>query len=56
MFCGYSVFDFTGSPIHPPLGALTLVIDEVMRDIQGDIPCCMLFVDDVVLIDKSRKE
>jgi hypothetical protein len=21
--CGYLVFDFTGSPIHPPLGALT---------------------------------
>jgi hypothetical protein len=23
MFCGYLVFSFTGSPIHPPLGALT---------------------------------
>jgi hypothetical protein len=22
------VFDFTGSPIHPPLGALTLVISR----------------------------
>jgi hypothetical protein len=21
-FCGYLVFDFIGSPIHPPLGAL----------------------------------
>jgi hypothetical protein len=23
-FCGYLVFDFTGSPIHPPLGALNM--------------------------------
>jgi hypothetical protein len=22
-FCGYLEFDFIGSPIHPPLGALT---------------------------------
>jgi hypothetical protein len=32
-----------------------LVIDEVTRDIQGDIPWCMLFVGDVVLIDESRE-
>ena len=31
-----------------------LVMDEVTRDIQGDIPWCMLFVDDVVLVDESR--
>ena len=29
-------------------------MDEVTRDIQGDIPWCMLFADDVVLVDKSR--
>ena len=29
-------------------------MDEVKRDIQGDIPWCMLFVDDVVLVDDSR--
>jgi len=29
-------------------------MDEVTRDIQGDIPWCMLFVDDVVLVDESR--
>jgi hypothetical protein len=32
-----------------------LVIDEVTRDIQGDIPWCMLFVDDVVLVDESQE-
>ena len=29
-------------------------MDEVTRDIQGDIPWCMLFADDVVLVDESR--
>ncbi|KAG2599597.1 hypothetical protein PVAP13_5KG423621 [Panicum virgatum] len=29
-------------------------MDEVTRDIQGDIPWCMLFADDVVLVDENR--
>ena len=29
-------------------------MDEVTRDIQGEIPWCMLFTDDVVLVDESR--
>jgi Reverse transcriptase (RNA-dependent DNA polymerase) len=32
----------------------TLVMDEITNDIQEDISWCMLFADDVVLIDESR--
>jgi hypothetical protein len=42
-----------GLALSPYLFAL--VIDEVTRNIQGDIPWCMLFVDDVVLVDESRE-
>ena len=31
-----------------------LVMDEVTRNIQGDILWCMLFADDVVLMDESQ--
>jgi hypothetical protein len=40
-----------GSAMSPYLFAL--LMDEVTRDIQGGIPWCMLFVDDVVLVDGS---
>jgi hypothetical protein len=29
-------------------------MDEIIKDIQGDIPWYILFVDDVLLIDESR--
>jgi hypothetical protein len=38
--------------LSPDLFAL--MMDEVTREIQGDILWCMLFVDDVVLVDESR--
>jgi hypothetical protein len=31
-------------------------MDKVTWDTQGDIPWCVLFVDDVVLVDESRAE
>jgi hypothetical protein len=41
-----------GSALSPYVFALEM--DEVTRDILGDIPWCMLFADDVVLVDESR--
>jgi len=29
-------------------------MNELTREIQDEIPCCMLFADDIVLIDETR--
>ena len=33
----------------------TIVMNELTREIQDEIPWCMLFTDDIVLIDESRE-
>ena len=32
----------------------TIIIDELTREIQEEVPRCILFVDDIVLIDETR--
>ena len=40
-----------GSALSP---LFALVMDEVTKNIQGDIPWCILFANDVVLVDESQ--
>jgi len=42
-----------GSALSPFL--LTIVMDELTRGIRDEIPWCMLFVDDIILIDETRQ-
>nr|GEV71796.1 ribonuclease H-like domain-containing protein [Tanacetum cinerariifolium] len=43
-----------GSTISPCLFAL--ILDELSRGIQEDIPWCLIFADDIVLVSESAKE
>ncbi|XP_070057179.1 secreted RxLR effector protein 78-like [Nicotiana tomentosiformis] len=45
---------YQGSVLNPFLFAL--VMDALTHHIQGEVPWCMLFADDIVLIDKTRSD
>ncbi|GJY92521.1 retrovirus-related pol polyprotein LINE-1 [Tanacetum coccineum] len=42
-----------GSAISPYL--FTLILDELSKEIQEDIPWCLIFADDIVLVSESAK-
>jgi len=42
-----------GSALSP--FSLTIIMDEITRGIQEEIPWCTLFDDDIVLVDETRE-
>jgi len=43
---------YQGSTLSPFI--FTIIIDELKREIQDEVPWCMLFVNDIVLIDETK--
>jgi len=35
---------------------MVLVMDEDIKEIQGEVPCCMMFASDVVLVEENLEE
>lgn len=47
-------FITSGFSIDPT--SLVLVINELTKDIQDEVPWCISFADDIVLVDENKEE
>jgi hypothetical protein len=57
--CGVTEYFNVGVDVHQGLALrlylFSVVIDEITKEIQGEIPWCMIFADDIVLVGENHE-